>query len=394
MYYSEFKNEKISALGFGTMRLPKTPDGTIDQAELDRMIDYAMANGVNYFDSAYPYMNGMSEVAVGRSLARYPRDSYYLATKYPGHQMLPEYHPDEVFEDQLKKCGVEYFDFYLLHNVYENDLDVYTDPKWNIVPYFLEQKKKGRIRHLGFSSHARPDCLKAFLDVYGSEMEFILMQTNYLDWTLQNAAEKYRMLEEAGIPIWVMEPLRGGRLTRLTEGQKASLETAEPGMSPAEWSFRFLQSQPNIKVVLSGMSSLEQMKDNVRIFEERKPLSESSQKALLTMAEELKNALPCTACRYCTDGCPMELDIPRLIELCNEVRFGTEGSLTVSMALEAIPEDKQPAACIGCGACAAICPQKIDIPSELAALAEKIPSLPSWKKICEERAAIAASMKK
>ena len=219
MQYSEACGEKLSRLGFGCMRLPLTEEKAIDEAELQRMVDYAIAHGVNYFDTAYPYHGGMSEICIGKALARHPRGEWFLADKYPGHQIASSYHPEEIFEEQLKKCGVEYFDFYLLHNVYENSIGVYTDPRWGILDYFKEQKRLGRIRHLGFSSHARPDTLKRFLDDAGDSMEFCQIQLNYLDWSLQDAKTKYELLTERGIPVWVMEPLRGGRLAALPEDE-------------------------------------------------------------------------------------------------------------------------------------------------------------------------------
>lgn len=218
MIYRSFQGKSLSLLGVGTMRLPTLADGTIDAEQVDRMTDYAMAHGVNYFDTAYPYHGGESERVIGASLSRYPRETYYLATKYPGHQILSNgYHPEEIFEEQLKKCGVEYFDFYLLHNVYEKSMETYLDPRWGIVDYFREQKRLGRIKHLGFSSHAGVEGLKTFLDYCGEDMEFCQIQLNYLDWTLQDGKEKYDLLTGRGIPVWVMEPVRGGRLANLTQ---------------------------------------------------------------------------------------------------------------------------------------------------------------------------------
>ena len=375
MIYSDFQNEKISLLGFGVMRLPLLPDGkTIDEATVSVMTDYAIKNGVNYFDTAFPYHGGMSEIVMGKVLSKYKRSDFYLASKYPGHQIADKYDPADIFEKQLKKCGVDYFDFYLLHNVYELSYEVYTDPKWGILPYFLEQKKLGRIKHLGFSCHSRPDNMRQFLDYAGDSMEFCQIQLNYLDWTLQDAKAKYDMLVGRGIPTWVMEPLRGGKL--------ANANVPEP----VESAFRFLMTLPNVKVILSGMSSFEQMKDNVRIFQKRAPLKDTEVEKLLLAAEGMKNSLPCTGCRYCVEGCPMGLNIPDLIATCNDVRFGKEGGMTASMQMEALPPDKHPSACIGCGACARVCPQKIDIPRALKELCDALPSLPQWSKICKIRA--------
>ena len=391
MMMNEACGERLSRLGFGCMRLPQTPEKTIDEHELRHMIDYAIAHDVNYFDTAWPYHGGHSELAVGRILADYPRDTWFLADKYPGHQISASYNPAEIFEEQLKKCGVEYFDFYLLHNVYENSFGVYTDPKWDILNYFKEQKRLGRIRHLGFSSHARPDTLAKFLDYAGDSMEFCQIQLNYLDWTLQDAKAKYDLLTARNIPVWVMEPLRGGKLASLSEEDESRMTALRPEESIASWSFRWLQNLPNVKMVLSGMSDFEQMVDNVRTFSGGDPQTEEESALLADIAEGLKDALPCTRCRYCCEGCPMQLDIPMLIHAWNDLKFS--GSMTGPMQMDALPEDKKPSACIGCGACAAICPQKIDIPTALSEFAERLSNTTSWAELCRQREEAARKLK-
>ena len=391
MMMNEACGERLSRLGFGCMRLPQTPEKTIDEHELRHMIDYAVAHGVNYFDTAWPYHGGHSELAVGRILADYPRDTWFLADKYPGHQISASYNPAEIFEEQLRKCGVAYFDFYLLHNVYENSFGVYTDPKWDILNYFKEQKRLGRIRHLGFSSHARPDTLARFLDYAGDSMEFCQIQLNYLDWTLQDAKAKYDLLTARNIPVWVMEPLRGGKLASLSEEDESRLTALRPEESIASWSFRWLQNLPNVKMVLSGMSDFEQMVDNVRTFSSEDWQTAEEAALLADIAEGLKDALPCTRCRYCCEGCPMQLDIPMLIHAWNDLKFS--GSMTVPMQMDALPEDKKPSACIGCGACAAICPQKIDIPAALSEFAERLSNTTSWAELCRQREEAARKLK-
>ena len=321
MMYNEACGERLSRLGFGCMRLPQTAEKAIDEHELQKMVDYAIDHGVNYFDTAWPYHSGHSEIVIGKALARHPREKWCLADKYPGHQIASSYNPAEIFEEQLKKCNVEYFDFYLLHNVYENSYDVYTDPKWGILDYFKEQKRLGRIRHLGFSCHARPDTLERFLDYAGDSMEFCQIQLNYLDWTLQDAKAKYDLLTARNIPIWVMEPLRGGRLAALSEEDESRLKALRPWESIASWSFRWLQNLPNVKVVLSGMSDYAQMTDNVQTFTKEIPQTAEEAALLAEIAEGMKNALPCTRCRYCCEGCPMQLDIPMLIHAYNDLKF-------------------------------------------------------------------------
>ena len=388
MIDSDFQDKRLGLLGFGTMRLPTHADGSIDEAQVAEMTAYALEHGVNYFDTAYPYHGGESERVIGRVLSKYPRDSWYLATKYPGHQISSTgYNPAEIFEEQLQKCGVEYFDFYLLHNVYEKSMEVYLDPKWGIIDYFKEQKRLGRIKHLGFSCHAETKGLKEFLDACGEDMEFCQIQLNYLDWTLQDAKGKYDLLTERGIPVWVMEPVRGGRLASLSDAEEAKLKALRPEDSVASWGFRFLQALPNVKMVLSGMSSMEQMVDNVKTFSEDKPLTAEETALLLDIAEGMKDSIPCTACRYCCDGCPAGLDIPGLISTYNELRFSP--AVNVAMRIEFLPEDKKPTACIGCGQCTRMCPQNIDVPGALKDFAEKLSKLPSWAEICRQREAAA-----
>lgn len=383
MIYSDFQDKKLSLLGFGAMRLPTREDGSVDEELVRDMTKYAMDNGVNYFDTAFPYHGGHSEVIMGKVLGEYPRDSYYLATKYPGHQISSSYNPAEIFEEQLRKCGVDYFDFYLLHNVYENSMDVYLDPKWGIIDYFKEQKRLGRIKHLGFSTHAKLEGLEQFLDACGEDMEFCQIQLNYLDWTLQDAKGKYELLTERGIPVFVMEPVRGGKLASLDADNEAKLKDLRPDESIPAWGFRFLQGLPNVKMVLSGMSNMEQMVDNVKTFTEEKPLSVQETDLLLEIAEGMKNSVACTACKYCTSGCPMGLDIPGLIATYNEIRFAPV--VNSVMHLQAMSADKQPSACIACGKCSQICPQGIDIPQVMKDFAEALDKIPKWADICRQR---------
>ena len=386
MIYTDFQGKKLSMLGFGTMRLPllSRNSGDVDEEQVFRMVRYASEHGVNYYDTAYPYHNSMSELIVGKALKQLPRESYYLADKYPGHQIADTFDPAATFEEQLKKCGVDYFDFYLLHNVYENSMPVYTDPKWGIIDYFAEQRRLGRIKHLGFSTHAMIDTFTAFLDQYGELMEFCQIQLNYLDWTLQNAKAKYDLLTSRNIPVWVMEPVRGGKLANVDEAAKAKLNALRPGASAASWALRWLQTLPNVKMILSGMSNMEQMEDNIHTFETEKPLTESETKALLEIAEGMKNSVPCTACRYCTNDCPQGLDIPKLLSLYNDMRF-SPGSMNVRMTVESFAGSKRPSACISCGNCTRICPQKIDIPDAMKDFTEMLVKAPDWAELCRQR---------
>lgn len=394
MIFKQFQNEKLSSLGFGAMRLPilKDGSGTIDQETLDRMVDAAIRGGVNYFDTAWPYHGGNSEIAIGKSLARYPRERWNLADKFPGHQNVhgvTELKPDEVLEEQLKRCGVDYFDFYLLHNVNENSMRYYCDPEKHCVDYFLEQKAKGRIRHLGFSCHAGPEALKQFLEQYGDALEFCQIQLNYLDWTLQDAKQKCEILGKAGIPIWVMEPARGGKLAALRPEREAAMHALRPDESIAAWAFRWLQTVPQPTMVLSGMSTPAQMDDNIHTFSTEKPLNEAELALLADIAKELSGSVPCTACRYCCPGCPVGLEIPTMMSMVNELEIGGTGTINIMMRYTALGDGKRANDCIACGQCREACPQKIDVPAQMERLVELVSRQKTWEEICREREAAA-----
>lgn len=377
MLYRDFRGLSLSRLGFGAMRLPCVDgsDSEPDQAAVDQMVDYALEQGVNYFDTAWGYHGGRSEVVLGRALARHPRDSYYLADKFPGYDLANMGKVEEIFEEQLRKTGAGHFDFYLFHNVCEKNIDEYLNPAHGILDYLLAQKAAGRIRHLGFSAHGDLPCLTRFLDAYGEHMEFCQLQINYLDWEFQNARAKVELLAERGIPVWVMEPVRGGKLAQLSPQNEAILAEARPDETPAAWAFRFVQGIPEVVVTLSGMSDFEQLRQNVATFSEERPLGEQDRAALARVTANLlgRHTVPCTACRYCTDHCPMGLDIPKLLELYNEAMVtGGDGGFIPAMYVGTLPEDKRPSACIGCGSCAAVCPQQIDIPGTLADFAARL----------------------
>lgn len=394
MYYNDFHGIKLSGLGLGTMRLPLIPGGTgkdIDQQKLDEMVAYAIENGINYFDTAWPYHESCSEICVGKALSKFPRDKYYLATKYPGHQITAHYDPEAIFEEQLKKCGVDYFDFYLMHNVNENSLPVYLDPQWGIHDYFMKQKELGRIKHLGFSCHGDVPCIEKYLEVYGDMAEFCQIQLNYLDWTLQDAEAKYNYLTSRGIPVWVMESVRGGKLSSFDEATEARMKAVNPDKSISSWGFRWLQGLDNVTMILSGMSNLEQMADNVATFNERNPLSEEETAIVFAAADTLKSSVPCTGCRYCCDGCPMGLDIPRMITLFNEMKVSS--SINISMRHDAMGDSGKAENCIGCGQCAAICPQNLPIPDLMKEMAAKFGELPNWAEVCRQREEAAKAQK-
>ena len=375
MIYKTFQDLELSALGMGCMRLPVIDgdDAKVDEAATFQMVDEAMAGGVNYYDTAWGYHNGNSELALGKALARYPREKFYIADKFPGYDLANMPKVKEIFEEQLKKFQVDHFDFYLFHNVCEMNIDAYLDPKYGIYDYLMEQKKNGRIRHLGFSCHGAMPVLKRFLEAYGKDMEFCQLQLNYIDWTFQGGKEKVDLLNEYHIPVWVMEPLRGGRLARLSEEEAAPLKTMRPDETIPAWAFRFLQSIPSVTVVLSGMSDPEQMKANIATFQTEAPLNEKEMDGLMEVAGGMvsQTALPCTACHYCVSHCPKGLNIPELLALYNEHSF-TGGGFLAPMALSAIPQDKWPSACIGCRSCEKVCPQQLKISEAMADFTAKL----------------------
>ena len=362
MIYKNFQGLALSALGLGTMRFP-TVDGDnskIDEKATEEMFDYAIEHGINYFDTAWGYHGGQSELVTGNMLSKYPRDKFYIASKFPGYDTANLKKIPEIFERQLEKCRVGYFDFYLVHNVCESNIDAYLDPQYGLYDYLLSQKEQGRIKHLGFSVHGNLETTKRFLAVYGKAMEFCQVQLNWIDFDFQSANDKLDLLSEWNIPGWVMEPLRGGKLAKLDEKYARELAALRPNESIPGWAFRYLQSFETVTVTLSGMSNMTQLTENIKTFETEEPLNAKEIETLYRIAAHMTSAVPCTACRYCTEKCPMELDIPNLIGLYNEHTF-TDGGFIAPMALGALPEDKRPSSCLACRACEAVCPQSIKI---------------------------------
>jgi len=389
MKYVNFQGKELSRLGYGIMRLPTEGDafgGPVNEELANELIKYAYDNGVNYFDTAFFYHGGKSEGIIGKALSQFPRDSYYLADKFPGNMMqvadgklkvsfgpmAPEEvfsSAAEVFERQLEKCGVEYFDFYLLHGLSEGTWALYDDPQWGIIEYCLEQKKQGRIKHFGFSTHDTLDGMKKILDHWNC-FEFCLLQHNYLDAKLQDSFKKYELLTEKGVATFIMEPVRGGKLAAPGEKAEELLKAARPDATPASWAFRYLIDQPNVAVILSGMTKMEQLVENVEIFNKVEPLTESDKETLEKVVDSMGDFIPCTGCNYCVDDCPVQLDIPRLIELYNEA--AVEFSWLVGGALRGLGEGKGPDACVHCGLCVTHCPQKIDIPDVMKKFADLV----------------------
>ena len=376
MIYNDFQGLKLSALGMGNMRLPVLDgnDNNIDVDAAKEMIAFCMNSGINYYDTAYGYHGGNSELVVGQLLKNYERSSFYLASKFPGYDLSNMPKVREIFEEQLEKCQVEYFDFYMFHNVCEMNIDEYLNPEFGIFDYLMEQKQNGRIRHLGFSTHGDIECITRFLNAYGKCMEFGQLELNYFDYRFQDAKGKVELLDEWNIPVWVMEPVRGGQLAELSPEAADKLKQARPDEDIPAWAFRFLQSIPSVTVTLSGMSNMEQLKANISTYAESRPLDEAEMQLILGIADEMisKTSVPCTGCHYCVSKCPKGLDIPFLLKQYNEAMVAGAGEFIAPMALSSIAKEKQPECCINCHSCEKVCPQTIKIPEELKKFAAKM----------------------
>lgn len=369
MIYQTLGQTSLSRLGMGNMRLPVQDDrrgAPIDYARAQEIIDYAIASGINYFDTAYTYHNGESEPFLGEALSRYPRDGYHLATKF---FILADADYRAVFERQLARLKTDRIDFYLIHAVFDHTCRQYFDS--GCIEYFLGQKRAGRIRHLGFSSHASVETLETFADHHA--WDFAQIQLNCFDWRYGTAKLEYEALDKRGIPVMAMEPVRGGRLAALSPAAEKPLRDAHPDWSVASWALRWVKRLPAVRVILSGMSAMEQIRDNVSTFADERALTDAEEALLMEACEIFRRevSVPCTACRYCVDGCPTKISIPEFLAVYN--RYKTDGVWALD-DLDDIESDGKPADCIACGACAEHCPQNIDIQGlmrELAVLREK-----------------------
>lgn len=370
MQYKEFKDGiKLSRLGMGLMRLPvlQEENQPIDYEKAKVIVDQAMKNGVNYYDTAYIYHNGESETFAGKALAEYPRDSFYIADKF-NFQAQPDYRVQ--FQEQLDRLQMDYIDFYLLHGIQDNFADDIL--KSGCIEYFDQLKKERKIRYLGFSFHGNVENMKKMLAAY--PWDFVQIQLNYYDWEYGNQRTLYEMLNEAHIPVMVMEPAHGGLLAKMNEKSAALLKEADPKASLASWAMRWIMSLDGVQVVLSGMGDTDQLADNVKTFSEANYVSEEDKELLKKAAGLLRPdiAMPCTGCRYCAPNCPMELDIPTLLISYNDYKADGPWRL---INLTGLPEDKSPSACVACGACTDHCPQSLPVPDAMKDMAEKLSEL-------------------
>lgn len=355
--------QELSKLGFGLMRLPEK-DGMVDFERVNGMVDSYLAAGLNYFDTAYVYHGGVSEVAVKECLVkRHPRESFMVATKLPAWELHCMDDREKVFNTQLERTGAGYFDFYLLHSL-EDGGNYPTYEKYDCFNWCMEKKRQGLIKHFGFSFHGTPELLEKVLDMH-PEVEFVQIQLNYLDWDdpVIQSGRLYNILHERNIPMIIMEPVKGGTLANLTPDKAAVFEECTPGRSAASWALRFVASLPGVMTILSGMSNEEQVADNLKTFGSFEPLSQQEQ-AAVTRVRGIMRGTPligCTACRYCTDGCPMGIDIPEIFKAVNAMRLDPKAWRPRNHYRFATEGHGRAGDCVACGQCESVCPQHLDI---------------------------------
>ena len=351
-------------LGFGLMRLPEK-DGKIDHEQVCRMVDAYMEAGMNYFDTAYVYHGGNSEKAIKEALVkRYPRDRFMLATKLPAWCMKDKADRDRIFNEQLERCGVDYFDFYLLHSI-EDGGNGETYERLDCYNWGLQKKAEGKIRHFGFSFHGSPAYLIQILDKH-PEIEFVQIQLNYADWTnpVVRSGELYDILHRRNIPMIIMEPVKGGTLASLKPELEEMYKACRPDRSIASWALRFVGSLPGVMTILSGMSNEEQMKDNIGTFARFEPLSEAERELVDKVRVIMLNVpqIGCTSCRYCTPGCPMNISIPDVFRAVNTMNLYGDVFRPKAFYGGVIGQGHGRASeCIGCGQCESVCPQHLPI---------------------------------
>ena len=358
MIYNDFCGNKISRLGFGAMRFPS------EFSAVKALIDKAMASGINYYDTAYVYEN--SEVLLGRALKNYPRDKFYVTSKMPSWLVKDESDLERIFNETLNRLGVDYIDYYLIHSV----SDAKEIKNKNVYPFLMQKKKEGKIRHLGFSIHAKVEVLEEMLEI--GEFDFAQIQLNYLDIIHEPGLAGYEILTKHNIPVVIMEPLKGGTLAQMND------EIAKPfkelgNKSNASYAFRWLMQYPNIKVILSGMTYIPQLEDNLSTFNEYIPLNEKEEKAIKEVKDNILKIqkVPCTGCRYCMP-CPAGVNIPGNFKVWNTISFKKATTNHNWISDTSVDPSSGPLKCVKCGKCMLHCPQKIQIPTMLEAMAKEL----------------------
>lgn len=371
------KMEKLgistSLLGFGCMRFPTNADGSIDEKEALAMIDTAYQSGVTYFDTAYPYHGGTSEAVTGKALARYPRDSYYLATKLPVWDVKSIADAERIFHEQLERLQKDYIDFYLMHALNRAHWNVIKE--LGILAYCEKLRVAGKIKYLGFSFHDGYEVFEEILTSY--KWDFCQIQLNYMDKDTQATLKGVALAEKLGIPMIIMEPVKGGSLAKLPhDGIDELFKKARPEASTSSWALRYAGSFDNVKVVLSGMSTMAQVEDNLKTFSDFEPLSEAEQRIIEQAAEALRKRVQngCTNCRYCMP-CPAGVDIPRCFAIWNQYHIYENVNETKWNWTQDIEAAKKASNCVKCGKCEQACPQHIAIREDLARLQEELDRL-------------------
>lgn len=369
----------VGKLGFGCMRLPLTDQedrASFDEKQVEQMVDMFIENGFTYFDTAYMYHNYQSEVMLKKALIeRHSRDSFTLADKMPSMLLKKPEDQDFIFDEQLRKTGAGHFDYYLMHSITEPRIGMLEEfGTWKLLQ---RKKEEGFIKHLGFSFHDGAETLDRLLTMH-PEVEFVQLQINYLDWNNKSvqSGRCYETARKHGKKIVVMEPVKGGTLAEIPEEAETLLRGIDPDASPASWAIRFAASLEGVMMVLSGMSTIGQMRDNISFMKKFRPLSDDEKKAVGQVREILinSNTVPCTSCRYCVEGCPEHIDIPALFELYNEeirptsrAAYGRESENKYARLTEGHGKASD---CISCRNCVNACPQHIEVPDELKKVAE------------------------
>ena len=365
---------EISLLGFGLMRLPMIrPERLdVDYPTAEKMIARAIEGGINYFDTGWFYLEGKSEIFAGDALSKYPRESYCLATKIPSWMVNSPQEAESLFAEQLKRCKTDYFDFYLCHNLGDDHYDLAR--KYRIIEFLNRRKSEGVIRRLGFSLHDGMERLRLLLDEH--EWDFAQIQLNYIDWESQDAKSHYELLAERGLPVIVMEPVRGGALAHLPALAADILKKADEKASQASWAIRYAASIPGVMTVLSGMSTLTQLEDNLNTMTSFRPLSDAELSVIeqAGAAYRASGVVPCSGCRYCMD-CPSGVDIPRVFAAYNHARsIPAENQWYVEFIFKnsylSLSDQQRAHKCTACGRCIELCPQKIDIPTHMKEISD------------------------
>lgn len=354
-----FKGEKLSKMGFGTLRLPLDQTGkSPDYEKIEKMVDLAIRGGVNYFDTGYSYALEKAEIALGRALKKYPRDSYFIADKLPTWRCKSPQDVNKIFEHQLKKCGVDYFDFYLIHSIKEKRYEEIE--KYEVIERLMKEKQNGRIKYFGASCHCGPKLLYRLLETYGNEIEFIQLQINYMDWEFGEAKELYEIAAEFEKPVMVMEALRGGMLANPLSTRARKILDNIGGNYPS-LGYRFVNSLENVAVTLSGVACEEDVEENLRIFEQE-VLSETQKNTILEAARKLAEdvLIPCTGCDYC-NVCPQEIKISKIFAVYNEAAASNFNRPWLPLSKDYKAFESNANNCLQCGMCESHCPQNIKI---------------------------------